>query len=191
MKRLAAAFAALLFTTGFAPFEDAPPMEIGWSRLVPPAGAAANLRSKSFLSGATPSPALGGSEPPPLAPQPDDEERPWLSERRNQPGAGAPVPVVKELDGKRVKIGGYAVPLDFDATNVKEFLLVPFIGACIHVPPPPPNQIIYVKVENGFDVAGSFDPVWVTGRISVASQFTGLAETGYTIDADRVDTRKE
>ena len=66
--------------------------------------------------------------------------------------------MVKELDGKRVRIGGYVVPLDFEATNVKEFLLVPFVGACIHVPPPPPNQIIYVKSAKGFDVAGLVRP---------------------------------
>ncbi|WP_127075540.1 DUF3299 domain-containing protein [Rhodomicrobium lacus] len=191
MKRLAAACVVLLLTAAFVPIDNEPPVEIGWSKLVPPAPVAPpNVKSKSFLSGATPSPALGGSEPPPPL-LPPGEDRPWLSERRNQPGAGAPVPVVQELDGKRVKIGGYVVPLDFDATNVKEFLLVPFVGACIHVPPPPPNQIIYVKVEQGFDVAGSFDPVWVTGKISVASQFTGLAETGYAIDADAVETRKE
>ena len=74
-----------------------------------------------------------------------------------------PAPVVQGLDGKRVHIGGYVVPLDFQATRVKEFLLVPFVGACIHVPPPPANQIIYVKSELGFDVQGVFDPVWVTG----------------------------
>ena len=99
--------------------------------------------------------------------------------------------VVTELDGKHVRIGGYVVPLDFEATSIKEFLLVPFVGACIHVPPPPPNQIIYVKTAKGFDVAGSFDPVYVTGTLKVASQYTGLAETGYTIDAEKVEMRKE
>jgi uncharacterized protein len=74
---------------------------------------------------------------------------------------------------------------------VKEFLLVPFVGACIHVPPPPPNQIVYVKAEKGFEVSGSFDPVYVTGTLKVASQYTGLAETGYTLDAEKVETRKE
>ena len=60
----------------------------------------------------------------------------------------------QSLDGKRVHIGGYVVPLDFEATTVKEFLLVPFVGACIHVPPPPANQIVYVKVEQGLRRAG-------------------------------------
>ena len=101
----------------------------------------------------------------------------------------APTLVVKELDGKRVRIGGYIVPLDFEATRVTEFLLVPFVGACIHVPPPPANQIIYVKAERGFDVQGTFDPVWVTGILKVTTEFTGLAEAGYRIEAERVEAR--
>ena len=139
-------------------------------------------RRRHAISGA------GTSEPPP---PPTIDDKRWLSEKRLQPGAGAAPAVVPELNGKRVRIGGYVVPLDFEATNVKEFLLVPFVGACIHVPPPPPNQIIYVKSAKGFDVQGSFDPVYVTGTIKTASQYTGLAETGYSIDAEKVDTRKE
>ncbi len=165
-----------------------PAMELSWGKLQPPAPPVQSLKAKSFLSGATPFAGAGGSEPPP---PPMINDKVWMSERRLQPGAGSAAPVVKELDGKRVHIGGYVVPLDFEATSVKEFLLVPFVGACIHVPPPPPNQIIYVKAAKGFDVAGSFDPVWVTGTLKVASQYTGLAETGYSIDAEKVETRKE
>ena len=167
---------------------EEPPMELTWAKLMPPAIPVQNLKAKSFLAGATPFPGAGGSEPPP---PPTIDDKRWLSEKRLQPGAGAAPAIVPELDGKRVRIGGYVVPLDFEATNVKEFLLVPFVGACIHVPPPPPNQIIYVKSAKGFDVQGSFDPVYVTGTIKVASQYTGLAETGYSIDAGKVDTRKE
>jgi hypothetical protein len=167
---------------------EEPPMELTWAKLMPPALPVQNMRAKSFLAGATPFPGAGSSEPPP---PPTIDDRRWLSEKRLQPGVGAASAVVPELDGKRVRIGGYVVPLDFEATNVKEFLLVPFVGACIHVPPPPPNQIIYVKSAKGFDVQGSFDPVYVTGTLKVASQYTGLAETGYSIDAGKVDTRKE
>src|SRR5262245_48065158 len=100
-----------------------------------------------------------------------------------------PPAVVASLDGKRVQIGGYVVPLDFDATRVTEFLLVPFVGACIHVPPPPPNQIVYVKAEKGIEVRGSFDPVWVTGTLTVTPAFTGLAEAGYSLAAETVEPR--
>jgi uncharacterized protein len=105
------------------------------------------------------------------------------------PGGEGPAPIVPELDGKAVRIGGYIVPLDFNATQVKEFLLVPFVGACIHVPPPPANQIIYVKVAKGFEVGGTFDAVTVEGTMTAAQTFTGLAETGYSIDATSVVTR--
>ncbi|MGO9544825.1 MAG: DUF3299 domain-containing protein [Rhodomicrobium sp.] len=183
----AALFLALLAAPSFAG-DNEPAMELVWAKLMPPAPPVQNIRSKSFLSGATPFAGAGGSEPPP---PPMIDDKAWMSERRLQPGTGRAPAVVKELDGKRVRIGGYVVPLDFEATKVKEFLLVPFVGACIHVPPPPPNQIVYVKTEKGFDVEGSFDPVYVTGTLKVASQYTGLAETGYSIDADKVETRKE
>jgi hypothetical protein len=58
------------------------------------------------------------------------------------------------------------------------------------VPPPPANQIIYVKPAQPFEIKATFDPVYVTGKISVAPTFTGLAETGYTIDAEKVELRK-
>ncbi len=108
-----------------------------------------------------------------------------MSARQN----AAPAPVVSTLDGERVLLGGYVVPLDFQATKVKEFLLVPFVGACIHVPPPPANQIVYVTTDQGFEVKGNFDPVYVTGKMSVSATFTGLAEAGYTIAAEKVELR--
>ena len=120
------------------------------------------------------------------APPPLPEGR-WMSApaRSNAP----PAPVVQELSGKRVHIGGYVVPLSFEATRVTDFLLVPFVGACIHVPPPPANQIIYVKVDQGFDVKGTFDPVWVTGVLKVTPTFTGLADAGYSLEAEKVEAR--
>ena len=110
-------------------------MELAWGKLVPAAPAQVQtMKAKSFLSGATPFAGAGGSEPPP---PPTVDDRRWMSERRLQAGAGGLPAVVTDLDGKRVRIGGYVVPLDFEATSVKEFLLVPFVGACIHVPPSP------------------------------------------------------
>jgi hypothetical protein len=98
--------------------------------------------------------------------------------------------VVKALNGKRVRIGGYVVPLDFEATTVKEFLLVPYVGACIHVPPPPADQIIYVKTEKGFAVGGPEDAVAVTGTIRTVTAVTGVADAGYSLDAETVELIK-
>jgi hypothetical protein len=159
-----------------------PAMELQWHQLVPPAAA---KPLKPFFSG-RPHDAVGPGGRGESAPAPSPEAR-WMS--TPQQSAGAPAPVVASLDGKRVHMGGYVVPLDFEATRVKEFLLVPFVGACIHVPPPPANQIVYVKADQGFEVKGTFDPVWVTGTLKVVGAFTGLAEAGYTLEAEKVDPR--
>jgi uncharacterized protein len=157
-------------------------LELKWHQLVPPAPpkpAKPFFGSRPVDIGQAPD---DGAAPPPPRP-----EGAWMSAPTKR--EGPPAPVVESLDGKRVHIGGYVVPLDFEATRVKEFLLVPFVGACIHVPPPPANQIIYVKVAQGFEVQGSFDPVWVTGRLNVSQTFTGLAEAGYNLDAEKVELR--
>ena len=114
-----------------------------------------------------------------------------MAMKRRQPGGDAPPAIVADLNGKRVAIGGYIVPLDFESTSIKEFLLVPFVGACIHVPPPPANQIIYVKSEKGIEITGQFDPVTVTGTMKTETAFTGLADAGYTIEADDVEIIKQ
>jgi hypothetical protein len=157
------------------------PRQLKWADLVPKATPAEAMQGKTFFGGSTPVP--DGGPPPPLV------EGKFMSVKRRQPGADRPPAIVPELNGQTVSIGGYVVPLDFDATTVKEFLLVPFVGACIHVPPPPANQIIYVKTEKGFEVGGQFDPVTVTGKINTSVAFTGLADAGYTIAADSVEPR--
>jgi hypothetical protein len=177
---------ALLFAViGGMPsaFSADTPRELKWADLIPKNMPATTvLKSKTFFGGSTPVPD-GGPPPPPLP------EGKFMSVKRRQPGSDHPPAIVPELDGKEVSIGGYVVPLDFDATTVKEFLLVPFVGACIHVPPPPANQIIYVKTDKGFEVGGQFDPVTVTGKINTTVAFTGLADAGYTITADSVVPR--
>ena len=94
--------------------------------------------------------------------------------------------VVDALDGKLVSIAGYVVPLDLDGTKVKEFLLVPYYGACIHVPPPPPNQIILVKLTHAAEVNTNFEPMVVTGKMHVGRVSTSLADVGYQIAGDEL-----
>jgi hypothetical protein len=66
-------------------------------------------------------------------------------------------------------------PFNFDQTEMNEFLLVPFVGACIHVPPPPPNQIILVRSREPVEIGGLFDPVWVTGEFRAPDLTIGLS----------------
>lgn len=100
-------------------------------------------------------------------------------------------PIVKKLDGKRVRIPGYVVPLDLELTEIKEFLLVPYFGACIHVPPPPPNQIIYVKTAKPLKLKGLDYAVEVTGRLNVKVKESGIANTGYTLESELIEPFKE
>jgi hypothetical protein len=101
----------------------------------------------------------------------------------------------RDLDGKLVRLAGYVLPLEFSAGKVTEFLLVPWVGACIHTPPPEPNQIVYVKPDSPFEVRRMFDAVWVTGRIAaVQSKRTveivdGSADidVGYSIRGSKVE----
>ncbi|MEP4076338.1 DUF3299 domain-containing protein [Haloferula sp.] len=70
---------------------------------------------------------------------------------------------VKELDGVLIAMPGFVLPLEYDGKKVKEFLLVPWVGACIHTPPPPPNQIVHVVSGESFESKGMFEAVTVTG----------------------------
>lgn len=96
-------------------------------------------------------------------------------------------PVVPALDGARVKLPGFVVPLEADAESVREFLLVPYYGACIHVPPPPANQTVMVRtLPDGAYTGQLFDAVWVTGTLHVKPVSSDLAEAGYTLDGAAV-----
>ena len=97
-------------------------------------------------------------------------------------------PVVHEYDGKLVKLPGFVVPLETDAKSIQEFLLVPYYGACIHTPPPPANQTVYVVTDEGNAYQGDlFDTVWVTGTLSVEKLSSELGDAGYRIDARVVE----
>lgn len=96
-------------------------------------------------------------------------------------------PVREELDGNAVKLPGFVVPVEGDEKETTGFLLVPYYGACIHVPPPPANQTVYVLTEKGKGAPpGLFDVVWVTGTMSVQRISNDIAEAGYTLYASDV-----
>jgi uncharacterized protein len=101
-------------------------------------------------------------------------------------------PVVEELNGKRVKLPGFVVPVDWDAEKIGEFLLVPYYGACIHVPPPPANQTVHVITVKGREYSGNlFDTVWVTGTLQVERYSGEMAEAGYRLEATAVEPYEE
>ncbi len=96
-------------------------------------------------------------------------------------------PVVKELDGQQVKLPGYIVPLEVNEDGrTTEFLLVPYYGASIHVPPPPSNQIVHVVSEIGIKVEELYQPYWIEGPMRVQSSSSELAEAGYQMEAEKI-----
>jgi len=103
------------------------------------------------------------------------------------------------LDGQMVRVPGYMLPLEFSGKTVTEFLLVPWVGACIHTPPPPPNQIVHVKTDKPFVSEGLFMPVWITGRLAATATRKSLylidgesdIEIGYAMSAAGVEAYKQ
>jgi hypothetical protein len=103
------------------------------------------------------------------------------------------------LNGQNVRLPGYLLPLEFSGKQVSEFLLVPWVGACIHTPPPPPNQIVHVKPEKPVEIGGMFAPVWVTGQMTTGAIKKSLSlvdgsadiDVGYSLRASRVEPYKE
>jgi hypothetical protein len=103
------------------------------------------------------------------------------------------------LNGQNVRLPGYLLPLEFSGKQVSEFLLVPWVGACIHTPPPPPNQIVHVKPEKPVEMGGMFAPVWVTGQMTTGATKKSLSlvdgsadiDVGYSLRASRVEPYKE
>jgi hypothetical protein len=109
--------------------------------------------------------------------------------REMQPQDGDALAV--NLDGKEIKIAGYVTPLSFDGDKVVDFLFVPYLGACMHVPPPGANQIVYVNDATGMNVDALYDPVWLIGRLKATPVSTLVANVGYTISNAKLEPYKE
>jgi uncharacterized protein len=89
---------------------------------------------------------------------------------------------LKSLDGKRVRVPGFMVPLEDGADGVDEFLLVPYFGACIHTPPPPPNQMVYIKMDRGRRVKiDIWNPVWVEGTLKIQEVDSPYGAVGFEL----------
>lgn len=151
-----------------APFAAADVRELQWSELIPadapPPPPPVAMHNLSQLADAL------AAEAGPAAAQQSPAE-----------------PVVKELDGVQVKLPGYIVPLEVgEDGRVTEFLLVPYFGACIHVPPPPSNQIVHATSELGVKVDELYQPFWIEGPLKVEHASSELADAGYRMEAQKI-----
>lgn len=94
---------------------------------------------------------------------------------------------VGELDGLDVRIAGFVVPVETTAEGkLKEFFLVPYFGACIHLPPPPANQIIYGRLAEPIEMVNIWDAFWMEGTLNIEDISNETADAAYTMDVDRL-----
>lgn len=93
----------------------------------------------------------------------------------------------EDLNQAYIKMPGYIIPFDFSAEGVTSFMLVPYVGACLHTPPPPANQLVMVDTQQPWPSDQLWDAVWVTGTMRTQLQSTELGQTGYAISAQEME----
>ena len=157
-RGLLASLAAFGFTPQLAWAEEF--IDLGWKDLVP--------------EGQT-------TIPPMLQGLIDHDQAPLSSQ---QPASSG---VRTEWNGQIVRLPGFIVPIDYSGTGVTAFILVPFVGACVHVPPPPANQLVFVTTPKPYESSGLFEPVNVIGMFGVSSLSTQLADIAYALSADQIE----
>ncbi|AJO80911.1 DUF3299 domain-containing protein [Pseudomonas sp. MRSN 12121] len=151
------------------PLWAAEPRDLAWSEMIPPDAPAEVPNMKPLHDLSQMSDALAAESAP--------------AAKQDMPNA----PVVQSLDGLSVRLPGYIVPLEVSEDGrTTEFLLVPYFGACIHVPPPPSNQIVHVKSEVGVKLDELYQPYWVEGPMQVKASTSEIADAGYQMEAEKI-----
>lgn len=169
-KYLLPALLAITLAVGIAPAAAESPREIDWLELMPPEDIAALEAMGEIDHG-----GFGESAP---APPPND--------------AMTSTKTVVRMNGAKGKIPGYVVPVAFDDNGrITELFLVPYFGACIHMPPPPPNQIIHIKPKKPLPAGQIWDAYWAIGTVRVAMTENDMALSAYSMDLDRLEVIAE
>ncbi|SEJ69387.1 MULTISPECIES: DUF3299 domain-containing protein [unclassified Pseudomonas] len=110
-----------------------------------------------------------------------------LKQSKGLPAVMYSTKTVAAMNDKTIRLGGYPVPLETDAKGHSTlFFLVPYPGACIHVPPPPPNQLVLVRYPKGLKIDDIYTPLWVIGTLKVEKVSNDLADAAYALDASKV-----
>ncbi|HKT74988.1 MAG TPA: DUF3299 domain-containing protein [Steroidobacteraceae bacterium] len=139
-------------------------LELDWKELLPPS-------ERAHYSAVAPEPVhdARGEGGPPAVQVPDFR-------------------VNKALEGAVVRLPGFIVSLDPPRDgHLSDFLLVPYFGACIHVPPPPPNQLVYVRASRLPALDSIYDAYWITGKLHVTTTTTRLGASAYELRADNIE----
>ena len=96
------------------------------------------------------------------------------------------------MDGQKIRIPGFVVPLEFDEDQtISQFFLVPYFGACLHMPPPPPNQIILVDAPEGVQMSALYEPFWLEGKVSTVVTENDMAKSAYAMQLHKLSPYSE
>jgi hypothetical protein len=167
----------VLFST-LNPTQAANYEEIDWVALMPEDDLSALLNRPEFLND-----IADGS----AADSVDDFASKQLEDEQAQRYQQALVStrVIEAFDGKAIRIPGFIVPLEQnDEQKATAFFVVPYFGACLHMPPPPPNQILYVEYEEGIAVENLYDPYWFEGTVKIDNHESALGTSAYSLVLD-------
>ncbi|MEV8466615.1 DUF3299 domain-containing protein [Fluviibacterium sp. DFM31] len=189
-------------------------LQIGWDDLAPPPATYENpfanltneqlddlrtvLRAQSFAEDELTDELLTSAEAARLRLKAQDLDIDWLFEQRQmimEKRREEAVSTRPDMIGSEIRMPGYLLPLDLKDGRAVEFLLVPTVGACIHTPPPPPNQMVHVRYPAGVEVAGLYTPIWISGTLSSNlseqtvrySDGEARIEVSYAMTADLVE----
>lgn len=100
--------------------------------------------------------------------------------------------VIEAFNGKAVRIPGFIVPLEQNENQeATTFFIVPYFGACLHMPPPPPNQILFVEFEEGIEIENLYDPFWFEGTIAIEHHESALGTSAYSLNLDHFEYYEE
>ncbi len=167
----------VLFST-LNPTQAANYEEIDWVALMPEDDLSALLNRPEFLND-----IADGS----AADSVDDFASKQLEDEQAQRYQQALVStrVIEAFDGKAIRIPGFIVPLEQnDEQKATAFFVVPYFGACLHMPPPPPNQILYVEYKEGIAVENLYDPYWFKGTVKIDNHESALGTSAYSLVLD-------
>ena len=158
------------------------------SRRLLSAAAAMLLVAMPAGAGGQPEPVTGSPTASfPFASADDPTEVGWRLLAKLNYRTGEKTEELAALEGKLVKVPGFTVPLEDFASSATEFLLVPYVGACIHTPPPPPNQLVYIEMDEGKRAKmDGWNPVWVEGVLTIEMTESVYGYVGFTITGHRV-----
>ena len=163
-----------------SPGEKSAFMTVEWADLIPPEVLETLLNPPSYIAEIEDGSAedqLTGQMKNTLA---AEEEDAYLR-------ALASIDVNPAMDGQKIRIPGFVVPLEFDEEQtISQFFLVPYFGACLHMPPPPPNQIILVDAPEGVKMTAIYEPFWLEGEVSTVITDNGMAKSAYTMQLDKL-----